>query len=78
MRLLAGFGLLANAVTLFLFDPPTPQTNTLQMEKNFVLMTMLSFLIKTRPWSERIFLRRMGFSPNFVDLKKDISVILNY
>ena len=55
MRLLAGFGLLANAVTLFLFDPPTPQTKMLQMEKTFVLMTILSFLIENQAleWQDR-------------------------
>ena len=54
MRLPSGFGLLANAVTLFLIDPPTPQTNTLQMEKTFVLMTMLSSLIENQAleWQE--------------------------
>ena len=56
MRLLAGFGLLVNAVILFLFDPPAPQTKTLQMEKIFVLMTMQSFLTENQalewPFSE--------------------------
>ena len=48
MRLVSGFGLLANAVTLFLFGPPPPQTKMLQMEKTFVLMMMLSFLIENQ------------------------------
>ena len=65
MRLLAGFGLLKNAVTLFLFDPPTPQTKILQMEKTFVLMTMLSFLIENQALDSEVLSEENGISFQF-------------
>ena len=78
MRLPAGFGWLTNAVTLFLFDPPTPQTNTLQMEKAFVLMTMLSFLIENQALDREDLWKEDGIFSQFCGPERRYSAILSY